>query len=637
MSLPVIIHLLAKRKSKLIDFPSLKFLKLLEQDALKKFNVKQLILLIIRTLMILLIILAFARPNLNLRSGFSINTQSVDLLVFALDNSASSRANYEALTGSWLQKFSSELKEKGFKLVFMGITDLELKDSHQEITPAYSGVYAGDLEARLSQQIDLEPFRWKSIVWLGDGQDVENKLENLTEWNKYLLWKPIQNDMGISSVDLPERGLRQAVEYKLQVGIEHANADLETASLELLINESRQNQVVIEPGANFVELSARVLESGFQEGRLELSRDVHNFNDVRHFILPAGGNIPVQILRSSKSPDFWRIIETAVEEMNLNLEIHLTDYSEIDNLNLSQGGTVIVEDASRLVEYNWNRLKAFNAAGGQLILFGDGGPHMLELLGFNAPLTKTQNRSPLGLYLTQTAGNDLKQEPLKAAIAQDRLKIYSRYSSSGNELEKTWIRYLDDQPFLGMAKWGDGRTIWFNTDFGIEANNLPLLGMFPALMLQLCQSQELKDQTTLFNVEIGDTLHFNPNAQEGTNTPYSIQRPDGTVDFLSPDPNYIIHYPHTNIPGVYRLTRGRQVLQPMAVNITTHEAQAHSRSYGLDNSEMYVSEQHEDLVTEILDHRSGTALWPFLLSILLVLWVIETYLSRIKSTWRQHV
>ncbi len=637
IALPVIIHLLAKRKSKLIAFPSLKFLKLLEQDALRKFNVKQLLLLIIRTLMVLFVILAFSRPNFNARGGFSLNTQTHDLLIFALDNTASNQANFERLTGSWLEDFGADLAEKGYTIAYLGISDFELRDDPQEVTALSADIYVGNISMKLAEQIDLERYQQKSMVWLGDGQDVRDRLEELADWDKFLLLKPVTYDMGISQIELPDRGLRQGEEYQLQLGIDHAPDDEETTSIELIINGDRQNQTVIEADVDFIEMKARVLDPGFQDGSLQLGHDEHAYNDIRHFVIPAGGNVLVQILRERQVPDYWKIIETAVTKTEVNLDVRLLDFNTIDNMNLSQGGTVIVDDASKLDDYNWNRLQTFVATGGQLVLFGNGGTRMEALLNFEFPLTESKSTSPLGLYLTPEAGSQLRSDPLATVIAQDRLKVLKRYTTNAGELDQTWIRFLDNQPFLGATGFQEGRIVWFNTDFRSSVSNLPFLGIFPTLILQLCQSQELADLTARYNVEIGDTLHFFPLAQAGENTPFSIQRPDGTVDYQAPDSNYIIHYPATDLPGVYRLARGRQILEPIAVNISAHEAQAHSRNYRFDDLDLVVLDQQDVLVEEIMERRSSMALWPLLLIALLLLWVVETYLSRIKSTWRQNV
>ncbi|MBC8377016.1 MAG: BatA domain-containing protein [FCB group bacterium] len=637
ISIPIIIHLLAKRKSKLIDFPSLKFLKLLEQDALRKFNIKQLILLIIRTLMILLIILAFARPGLDRSTGFRLNSGSIDLLIFAIDNTASNQSNIENIDRAMPQVFSDELKAKGFNVAYCGLTDLQLHDSMDEIAAEFGDIYHDDFMAAFSEQIDLDRYERKSIFWIGDGQDVRDRMEELDGWSKYLLVTPVDNDAAITNIILPGQGIRLGDTYDMSIELGRSIESQEALSLELLINEKRQNQLVVEEPKNSVLMTARVEEGGYQSGRLILPSDEAAYNNDRHFILPAEGDIPVQILRSKQIPDFWTLIKSSVEDQQLNLDIRVLDYNEIDNMDLSRGGTVIVDAAHMLASYNWERLETFVSTGGQLVLFGNGGSAMMDVLGFKSQLVEEINPFPLGLYLTGSATKTFNTTPLRTIIDQNRLKVFKRYKTGGDELGETWVRFLDDQPFMGSRNLKEGRIVWFNTDFGMSANNLPVLGMFPTLIIQLAQSQAIKAQTDLYNAFVGDTLNFFPPPLASDNSPFSVQRPDGTTDFLSPDLNYVLHYPNTNLPGIYKLSRGRQVLQSMAVNISSHEAQAHRPVYSFGDTDIFVSSDASEITNEILDQGSSLALWPFLFLVIFLLWLAETYLARIKATWRQHV
>lgn len=637
VGVPIIIHLLAKRKSRLVDFPSLKFLKLLEQDALRKFNVKQLILLIIRTLMVLLIILAFARPSLDRSPGFKINTGTTDLFIITLDNTASNRSNFENLEPKWLKDLQDQLSALGFKVLFCGLADMRLYDEVAKVVAEYSGVSSQDLDAAISEQLDLSRFDARSLLWIGDGQDARESLDGLPDWNKYVLQTPVINDAGVSHLRLPAQGVRQGDTYELETRIQRSPGYQEALSLELFINEQRQNQSVVEEGRLYSSLVARVEEGGYQSGRLILGSDEATYNNVRYFILPAEGNIPVQILASPHRPDFWSIIKGAVEEQGFNLDISIWGYTKIDNLDLTRGGTVVVDDASRVEPYNWNRLKTFVSAGGQLILFGQGGQAMLDLLGFSSELEAEVNPQSLGLFVTGASQETFNTKPLKNIIENNRLKVFKRYTSRGDEMDDTWVRYLDNEPFLGANRVKDGRVIWFNTDFGLEASNLPVLGMFPAMITQMAQSQALKAQTDIYNAEIGDTLYFYPVAQVADNSPFSVQRPDGTTDYISPDENYILEYATTNLPGLYKLTRGRQEIQSVAVNVSDHEAQAHAAVYDFEGTDVFVSSEKSEIKTEVMGRGAGIALWPLLLLIVLLLWVVETYLSRIKATWRENV
>jgi hypothetical protein len=599
--------------------------------------VKQLILLIIRTLMILLIILAFARPGLDRGTGFRLNSGSIDLMIFALDNTASNQSNFENIDRAMLENFSDELKTKGFNIAYCGLTDLQLYDTPDEVTAEFADIYHDDFIAAFDEQIDLDHYERKSILWIGDGQDVRDRMEELSGWSKYLLITPVANDAAISNIILPGQGVRLGDTYEMTIDLGRSIESIEALSLELLINEKRQNQQVVEGNKNSVQMTGRVEEAGYQSGRLFLATDEANYNNQRHFILPAEGEIPVQILRSKQIPDFWKLIKSSVEDQQLNLDIRVMDYAEIDNMDLSRGGTVIVDAADKLAPYNWDRLETFVGSGGQLILFGNGGSAMMEIMGFKSQLIEDINPLALGLYLTGSSTKTFNSTPLRTIVDQDRLKVFKRYKTEGDELGETWVRYLDDQPFMGSRNLKEGRIVWFNTDFGMSANNLPVLGMFPTLIIQLSQSQAIKAQTDLYNSFVGDTLHFFPPPLASENSPFSVQRPDGTTDYLSPDVNYVLHYPNTNLPGIYKLTRGRQVLQSIAVNISNHEAQAHGPVYSFGDTDIFLSSDASEITDEILDQGSSLALWSFLFLVIFLLWLAETYLARIKATWRQNV
>jgi len=84
-ALPVIIHLLSRRRLKEVSFPSIEFLERMRTDRMKRLRFKQILALILRTLITALIILAFARPAI--RSVFQRNARTAAVAI--IDGSAS--------------------------------------------------------------------------------------------------------------------------------------------------------------------------------------------------------------------------------------------------------------------------------------------------------------------------------------------------------------------------------------------------------------------------------------------------------------------------------------------------------------------------------------------------------------------
>ena len=88
-SIPVIIHLLNLRKLKRIEFSTLSFLKELQKNKIRKIKIKQWLLLAMRVLIILFLVIAFARPTLEGVAIGGTTSAAKTTAVFILDNTFS--------------------------------------------------------------------------------------------------------------------------------------------------------------------------------------------------------------------------------------------------------------------------------------------------------------------------------------------------------------------------------------------------------------------------------------------------------------------------------------------------------------------------------------------------------------------
>ena len=88
-SIPVIIHLFNLRKLKKIEFSTLAFLKELQKNKIRKIKLKQWILLALRVLIILFIVMAFARPTLKSFQVGGTTSAAKTTAIFILDDTFS--------------------------------------------------------------------------------------------------------------------------------------------------------------------------------------------------------------------------------------------------------------------------------------------------------------------------------------------------------------------------------------------------------------------------------------------------------------------------------------------------------------------------------------------------------------------
>ena len=89
-TLPVLIHLFYNKQFRMVEFSTIKFLKDLEIDSMRRVRIIEILLLIIRTLIILFIILMISRPILKSNSFNSyFNSTKPISCVIAIDDSFS--------------------------------------------------------------------------------------------------------------------------------------------------------------------------------------------------------------------------------------------------------------------------------------------------------------------------------------------------------------------------------------------------------------------------------------------------------------------------------------------------------------------------------------------------------------------
>jgi len=91
-TIPVIIHLIAKRKLKTFKFSSIMFLIKAAQKASRRYKIKDILLLILRVLIIVFLVLSISKPFLykkNIKSNEAVLTNKRKSVVIIIDNSVS--------------------------------------------------------------------------------------------------------------------------------------------------------------------------------------------------------------------------------------------------------------------------------------------------------------------------------------------------------------------------------------------------------------------------------------------------------------------------------------------------------------------------------------------------------------------
>src|SRR2546426_3106440 len=92
LGIPILIHLLLKRKKQRLRFSTLRFFLQQDEQSSQRRKLRNLLLLAVRLLLLAILVLAFARPYLPENAASAARTQP-RLAVFVLDRSASMQAS----------------------------------------------------------------------------------------------------------------------------------------------------------------------------------------------------------------------------------------------------------------------------------------------------------------------------------------------------------------------------------------------------------------------------------------------------------------------------------------------------------------------------------------------------------------
>ncbi len=335
--LPLIIHMLSRRQVKTVDFSSLLFLKELERRKVRRVRIRQILLLIIRSLIILCAVLALARPTLSgLGSGTASHAKTSVAIV--LDTSASmdrrsddeplfDRARGRAediaqLLGDGDEAFLVSAGRPARELLPAGTFSVDvLRDALGTAAPTGAGT---DYAAAIT----------RSLALLAESRNLNRELYVVGDMQR-TGWEPLSharvspsNEVGTDPGAEPPRifllpvesvlGNRAAGAVRVErkyggaagaVSITAAIVNHATVAADIPVRlvidgvHVGQSGVSLGPGAaGTASFSTVVDDSGWHEGRIELPDDALDADNTRHFVIPPSHRMDVLLVSAPGAP-----------------------------------------------------------------------------------------------------------------------------------------------------------------------------------------------------------------------------------------------------------------------------------------------------------------------------------------------
>ncbi len=672
-SIPVIIHLFNLRKLKKIEFSTLAFLKELQKNKIRKIKLKQWILLALRVLIILFIVMAFARPTLKSFQVGGTTSAAKTTAIFILDDTFSmsvvdQKGSYFNQGKEIINKVVSQLQEGdevGLILVSNPKKENKLTSNLSEFLKTTDQLdlnyTSGDINSALvkSAQLISESKNFnKEIYVLSDFQKDKITNKNLTNDLSELLNESVK----LYSFDLSDKDVfnlsvddlksnnqifekDKSVSFSITV-TNNSRQDVNSAVVSLFLDNERAAQKSFDVNAGRsinVEIEAVPKSTGFIDVTAEIETDEIEQDNKRFASLFIPEKISVGLFAENNND--LSFVDLALQTTGeTKYVIERKNINQLSSQQLNRFQTIILSANS--LSSGIEQIKNYIQNGGGLILFPSSVPDQIKLnqlysqlgLGVNSSFVGKVNSNDLKIKFDKTDFNhpifqNVFQNDEKKKYESPELNAYYKNSSAGNQI----ISLVDGSSFLSEIRFGKGKILVFNCAPVLTWSDFPIKSIFAPLMnksVAYLTSKE-RDQNIFIAGE-----EVNINLRNQNSSQIKIIKPDKSEEFIKLNDNSsrdYLAYSNTNEAGNYKFYS----VDKLVDNISINTDPAESKTNYADESDFenylkeikfdgtYVPIDKESNITEkILQARFGSELWRYFLLVAIILALIEMTIAR---------
>jgi len=666
--IPLAIHLLHRGRTRPLPFSNLEFLRRLHHSRMRRVRLRQWLILLLRTLIILLITTAFARPAFQDDASGWGSSSVPAAAAFLFDRSYST--TYHLPTGRLFEQLQAQLlatldlfenRDEVLLIPFASSpTPLEntvgdktpLQDQIRELLPTEEST---DLEKALQsaaryldekQQSNREVFLFTDLAQ-HNWSEVANRRDWLPNTTVYIGVPEITERANIHIDDVRISSWMPAAGNKLTVQVALTNSSTQSAKgtfLDLYIDDKRVSRQEVNPGPGEqvrVELRATPRRAGHLAGYVEIDDDDLPLDNRRYFALYIPEAINLLILGNQPSDIYFprRALTTAaLSDPTLNIGSGFLD--DLDAATLQGVHVLLLCNLQRLNAEKTALLHEFVAAGGGLIIFPSPQSELnyynRSLLPGLAPaLFKEVLGNPADKTVFQLLDPDRPHHPLFQGLLQqkseDQPHFYASFELTPKNNLQPLVYFADGRLALAQAWKQRGRTVLFATPLSPHWTDLPIKGLFVPMLHRLIRHLSLPPDHRA-SYQVGQRVHryLDDISIEST---IKAESPGGNRLLISPElveNRYFWKIPQVDESGLWRLLKDGAVVDIFPVNLDTRESlltpvgrDRLQQIFGAERT--HFIQPGDNLREEILGRRYGRELWRECLVLALVLLVLELW------------
>jgi hypothetical protein len=683
---PLLIHLFNRQKVKKVYFSSLLFLRSLEKTRMRRVKIKEYLLLIIRSLIILLLVLAFARPAIRGGLASKVGTHARTSTVILLDNSYSMR--YETKEGSLFElakekarKIIGQLKEGDEVSLILFASEPVLTSempTHDfknllvkldESMPSYQVSDIGSAlkkafeilkdSKNLNQEIylisDMEKSGWSYESWgysaEGGFSSPENRKAKL-----YLLdlWPEEKENLAIEKIDLGNQLIEAGKPFQIKARVTNFTSQpVQNLLVGLYMDGKRvgQTDMDIERGGKTdVEFVHTVETAGVHTGFFEIPDDELMIDNRRYLAFKIPEKIEVLLVGERQRDTYHlKLALNPQLESDVHMVVSEADKNSLAGIDFNKYQVIIFSDLSKLSEIELSNLERFVKRGGGVwfILGNSIDPEFYTQqilprffdVNPGVPLTPTKNVG--GFFSLEKIDWDhpifqVYQSVEEKALPQ--IKFFSLYDLPSSGDVRVISRFNQGKPALIEKDWGSGKVLLLAASLEEEESDLVIHPFFVPLVNRTVEylASDLSRLSEDFLVGSKIERDIDP-ALSGKEI--KLVDPENLETFLAPfiqKDKLMLKIFKTDKPGIYRIKTNEEMMDQFAVNINTQDSDLQKIEKSeiekkLEGLTLFYINPNDDIEKAILQSRYGKELWKTFLWIAVGLLVLEMYLAKSRK------
>jgi hypothetical protein len=684
-AIPVIIHLLNRRRVRKIKFSSLAFLSEIARRRMRNISLRRLLILVLRTLAVVFIVIAFARPTL--RGGaFLLAGKAPKNVVICLDASFSMGVDLEKGTAFTAAKDIAKAvvdeagRQDALNLVLFadgastpldrGVRNKSLAKSaidgakltaettsiQRAIDAAYDIIDHSDLSG--GEIYVISDFRFNADSTL-TGQRKDRR-------DVRVFFVPVYEDevdnVSIDRVLVPRKLLRSGEVIRVAVDVtNHSPQSPVSFPLELVVGGNRKAEKVIDlaPSASgTVTFPISFTDWGTYQCRASKSHDRLAVDDDRYFLLEVSKSVPVTLVRGMKRLDEGVERASALDEAGhagyfylekaLNprgtaegeFTVTTIDENALTAASLPARGVVVWTDPQQMESKRFNLLERYVTRGGALMVFlGNSDRRLwqdsrfLELVGMRAATERThQSRTGYTSFQKGHPVFSLFNEEELEMLARTRVR---RYIAARGVAPDSVLAYVGGgDPALWECSRGKGKILVFAATPDLRDSDIPLSPMFlPLVHTSVSYLASAGGAQRHRDNRVGRQLVFDAPAAALAASQLVIRDPDDTpvrpLLFETPLGELQAICEHPDKVGFYRLMQDTTAVAEAVANADTRESNIAVRAIPEGDFETAsIVKTGGDFLRNLQAARQGREIFGLFILLAAAALVAESLLSR---------